>query len=524
MTARLVCRDWRQASANFLTHLNLNAWLDSTGADVSSTTLGALARILQSLPTLSSLALRIVSPQTASLLSLPGCSSVLKRLDVNFYAMSSLPSPFNMAVALAPIPHLTSVTHLSALMPGFKAGGFGYDALDYLAVLTPTVVLEQCTRLCKVVLSQCTVEEWMRLLPLLAGLPHLGLPHLGLLGDLPLCDQELVAAVASMTQLTHVLATDDNFEGIHLQLLLRLPALRALHLCILNDSNCPALARAATQGMVQLEHFSMNLYSPENAPGGFEFGSVLAPLSNLTKLEIVGYRLPPMPLCLWQSCLGKLQDLRWSFSDFHGGGVALPLSLRHLELELATWEGPEMPELFQCVAALTRLTALSLSVDHCSYGWTTERRVNATWRAASFLTGLTRLVHLDLDHLLRVENVEGDVECLAVLTGLRSLSLHGSCACHGGEELELGVPEVPPDWSVNECGFEAFEGRGGLLRLLPLASVKVLEVEGPWEVLKGSTFEAEVNAFRSVAGRPPLKFGRLSKRGRLPGTRDNDDL
>lgn len=201
--------------------------------------------------------------------------------------------------------------------------------------------------------------------------------------------------------------------------------------------------------------------------------------------------------------------------------MALPLTLRHLVLDLASWEGPEMPGLVQNVATLTRLTALSLSAERPAHGWTTDGRANATWRAASFLTGLTRLVHLDLDHFLHANNVEGDVECLAVLTRLRSLCLHGSCACHGGQELFFYVKLQ--DWSVNNCEFEAFAG--GFLRLLPLVGVKALEASGPWDVLKKSTFRADiyrsVDDVRRVAGRPPLKFDYLSKHG--TGSRMNDD-
>lgn len=71
-------------------------------------------------------------------------------------------------------------------------------------------------------------------------------------------------------------------------------------------------------------------------------------------------------------------------------------------------------------------------------------------------------------------------------------------------------------WRVKPCEFEAFEGRGGFRRLLPLAGLKVLEAKGPWEVLKGSSFRKEVNAVRRVAGRPPLKFEKVFKHGTGP--------
>lgn len=97
--------------------------------------------------------------------------------------------------------------------------------------------------------------------------------------------------------------------------------------------------------------------------------------------------------------------------------------------------------------------------------------------------------------------MEGDVECLAVLTGLRKLCLRGSCACHGGDENDPSrSPENPRDWSVYACNFDGLECQGKFLRLLPLAGLKVLKVAGPWEVLQGFAFRAGVNALRSGAG------------------------
>lgn len=180
-----------------------------------------------------------------------------------------------------------------------------------------------------------------------------------------------------------------------------------------------------------------------------------------------------------------------------------------------------MSRLVQRVACLTSL-CLSLAIP--PFGWTTDEEANATWRAAGFLTGLTRLAELALDHVLHVGNVEGDVECLAVLTACGALVC--TAAAHAIMERSMkgaggsGILKRRGTWSAEVCGFEAFEERGGFLQLLPLAGLKRLSALGPREVVKNSRFAAEVNAVRRVAGRPPLKFGSMYELPIGPGMED----
>lgn len=496
MTARLVCRDWRQASLTLMTNLNLNAWLERTSVGASTNSIEVLAGCLRVFPNLSSLELGISSPNELSLLSLAICSDTLKRLSANFFAFS-MHCAGPVAVAMVPLARLRGLTYFNAHGPGQNSAPVHAQFIS-----SSSMILAQCTGLCKVSLSNCGVEKWMLLLPLLAGLPHLRM-----LGELLLCDQEVVAGAASLTQLTYLKGTDNYVNRLHLQPLLALPALRALGLNVLEHGNWPALAHAAFQKTVRLAHLALQGMLPNDFLGSLGSRCLLKLLAGLTRLEMEedhgGVALPHF---LWQSCLGDLQYLRWVSADVARGGLAFPISLQLLELQIEIWESPQLPEVVQSMATLTGLTALSFTLGFPPYGWTTDGRANATWRTADFLKGLTCLVHLNLDHFLHVANVEDNVECLAALTGLRSLCLNGSCVCHGGYEIDDPQDWENSEWTWGACGLEAFEGRGGFLRLLPLTGVKVMDADGPWKVLKESSFASQVNAVWHVMGRPSLKF------------------
>lgn len=313
MTARLVCSEWRQASLTFMAHLNLNSWLDSTGMQASNASLEALARCWQVLPNLSSLAFRIYSPHGASLLGLPSCASALKRLHVQHY-MNRNRSAGAIAAEMAPIARLTGLTLFSASAPSWRDENSPYRPEHAQFLLSTGVILVQCTRLCKVDLYSCRVGDWLLLLPLLAGLPNLRL-----LGDVRLWNEEIVAGVASMTQLTFVRGSDNFSNGLHLQPLLQLPALRARDLNVGNRDNWPALLRAFSQARPQLAHFSIHV--DVSVP----FEALLAPMSGLTLLYISGHSLDQLPHHLWQFSLAHLQEFRWFAADMRGG-VALPIS------------------------------------------------------------------------------------------------------------------------------------------------------------------------------------------------------
>lgn len=251
MTARLVCREWRQASLTFMTHLNLNAWLRSTALGPSTASLKALTRCCHGLPNLSSLALRINTCEEASLLGLPGCASLLKRLHINFSFTSNL-STSRMVDSMTPTRQLTGLTLFSAYAP---IGGVPFARAAYaLFIRSSTLIVQQCKILCKVVLHNCGVEEWLVLLPLLADLSHLRQ-----VGDIPLCDHEVVARVARMTWLTSVRGSDMESHGIHVQPLLGLPALRALRLEVHDGANWPTFVHAATRAALPLQHFAIQV-------------------------------------------------------------------------------------------------------------------------------------------------------------------------------------------------------------------------------------------------------------------------
>lgn len=198
----------------------------------------------------------------------------------------------------------------------------------------------------------------------------------------------------------------------------------------------------------------------------------------------------------------------------------------HLELDCYPWEPdlasghlqPREPSLlpsqavagvFQNVAGLTGFTALSLSLHRLYGGWTTDDAANdhELWRSATFLTGLTRLVHLWLENILHVANVERDVRCLAALTALRSLQLLDNCFGRHDELLsEAEARAATAERRRIAHGFEKIESRGGFLPLLSLARVRDLRVTGPWAILQGSTITTAFNAVRFKLGQPRLQL------------------
>lgn len=242
-----------------------------------------------------------------------------------------------------------------------------------------------------------------------------------------------------------------------------------------------------------------------------QLGSLLEPLTGLTKLELWGNDCFEIHHSLWQTCLGNLQHLVWMYATHRRAGtVRFTSSLQHLSLHLDSARSVGEKGLIEGLAGLTGLTALSLTKDFNAEGWSSDGRAN---EAATFLTRLNGLVHLNLDHVQHVANVEGDVACLAALTALRSLGLSTSCICHHVDPMwvredNFNLSDNDP-WKSFSCGFQEFESRGGFLPLLRLSGVEYLDVKGAWKVLMGASFRAALNLVRQDLGRPPVKFERF---------------
>lgn len=173
-----------------------------------------------------------------------------------------------------------------------------------------------------------------------------------------------------------------------------------------------------------------------------------------------------------------------------------------------------MEEVGNSMAGLTRLTALSLSVIDPGEGWTFHNLTNRSWRAATFLTGLTRLVHLELKDILHVAHVQRDVSCLAVLSELQSLHVLDSCLgdTHDMGSKAGGCKSGAQSESFKKRGgvtrrFLELEAQGTFLPLVSLTRVRDMYVTGPWKVLQGAAFATQFNAMRRKLGRPPLNFG-----------------
>lgn len=169
------------------------------------------------------------------------------------------------------------------------------------------------------------------------------------------------------------------------------------------------------------------------------------------------------------------------------------------------------------VASLTGLVSLTLRiVDPPRKRWSTSEGHFETWRAATFLTGLTGLTSLILSNVLHAGHMEEDVRCIAALTKLESLGLHGKCSCHN----RTGYSSPESSWLMElwwkghgyEIGSKCpdivweFEQREGFSQLLSLRALKELLVSGPWVAIVQSSFREALNAFRREMGWPRLKI------------------
>lgn len=532
MTMRLVCRDWRRASMGFVKSLNLNNWPEVSkvlGLDLPRATLESR---LQALPNLRHVAFTATACHEPELLSVPACSAVLDSLCINYNPMveeirerQSVPgtarcAPF-LEVELACVSRLTALTFLHVIGPVGVNVGTGSKVFG----ISTAQIMRHCTNLCRIHLA-ASPSAWSYLVEHMAALPQLRM-----LGAVPLHNDNFVLRLAALTQLTNLqicVETEEDYDV--LEWLAELPALRRLHYTIPPLFPPPDLE--PVPALSRLDELCLAVYEgflPQAAIDAFISSSASLTALTLRANPILTYDLPPL---LWQRALAKLECLIWECAALMSGPVAFSTSLKALHITLQPFGGkrdgqglPRSPELVSGLTALTGLTWLSLAAKVPDGNWSTGSEVDATWRVATFLTALTRLTELNLQFFLHVANVETDVRCLAMLTGLRKLSLRGSCACHSGRvcteegahpQSDVQQADLPEEDSsegddepilYSRCptSFLAFEQRGGFLPLLSLTALGQLTVGGPWRVLDAPGFQQPFNAMRHELGRPLLR-------------------
>lgn len=531
-TARLVCKAWRDEALRCRTHLNLNVWRQNTAPSGWQNSPDDLARCLGRLPKISHLSFHIRAPDEAALLRAPSCSSALKQLHIDFTFLRQAQYPHDPLPPdpLGPIAHLTGLTHFTASSAPRHGSTLVQQAQRRYFVATSIQIMQQCTGLRTVILQAWEADygmpqpweaDWGQLLPHLANLPHLT----GL-GYVSLWDEDVARRVANLSQLTFVLCTAFQAGEADTSLLVRLetspllalPALRAVEL----QTGRGRFGAAAVQHVSRLTRLvDLGIVCPQKLAQPLDVESVLAPLTGLTSLQLLGRDPYALPRHLWLSCLGTLQRLRWVNVQLSFEVVPFPSSLRLLELHfdadprwssLSKWD-PCLATagLIDSLPALTRLTMLRLSLPwwEAGRGWTSDNLANRPWRVANFVTKMSHLVYLSLENFLHVENVERDVQCLAMLTGLRYLGLHDNSV---GLYNPFGDTSVLLAARDEECRvkemFTDLAARGGFSPLLSLAGLKTLSLKGKhWRhVLGEPPFLTEFNEMRKKMGRPPLNL------------------
>lgn len=546
MTIRLVCRDWRRPTLAFVKSLDLNNWPEFSLAQGLHLPHETLRSRLQTLPNLSHLSFRAFAPHEPSLLSVPACSTILYSLSICYDSMAMAVAARQMipgiarcipilAADLAPLSHLAALTHLEATAPLRVGATYGIGIQNSWKFTSQ--ILRQCTNLFWIDLKTFSSQHWMHFLEHMAELPQLRM-----LGDVPLSimggiDDDMVQAVAALTQVTNLQCSmEADPEENCLDLVSELPALRRLSLKI--PPLTPLESVEPVKQLSQLDELRLAVLEGDLPQANVE--AIISSLGSLTRLEFQASPLQfpdILPVLLRQRSLAKLECLIWKCATLGLDPVAFPTSLKSVYVKFGGVRNEQMPPssspgLLSSLAALTGLTSLSLSVKIMDGSWITGSGVDA--RAATFLTALTRLEELKLHFFLHLANVETDVRCLAMLTGLKRLSLRGYCACHsvplnpGGpvqvyvtsdldahpEAQQESQPGDGEDVSLMRCpaSFLAFGQRGGLLPLLSLTALGGLTVGGPWRILEGPAFLWAFNAMRHELGRPPLKVTVRNKR------------
>lgn len=196
MAARLVCSAWRDASIAVLTWLSMcpEPWWGPPPQHSPDT----LASRLRVLLCVRELALGIHRREDLGLLQVAACLTLLKSLDLTWAGHSA-----------ADFSGTTALTRLRLGVPPERG------------------LLSQWGRLRVLDSRNLSVQGWLRLLPLLAGLPHLRD-----VGKAPLADQRIMEGLVALTQLTAIRAdTGSTFISCrHLEMLTALEGLRALSL------------------------------------------------------------------------------------------------------------------------------------------------------------------------------------------------------------------------------------------------------------------------------------------------------
>eukprot|EP00884_Botryococcus_braunii_P014511 jgi/Botrbrau1/23060/Bobra.0243s0003.2 len=441
MTARLVCYQWRRVSCALIVRRSLAP----VPGDWDAITAASLAGLLRAVASIQHLSLMASHPKHLRALRAPyrledylgppcdaapvppaprpRCWEVLRDLEIDFASigvcdgwppqtgcMTLAPGEaFGLAISMKYLQGLTALTRFRAEVPLPRVPLYRTDAWICTAV---HLVAATATRL-SVLEIICSDRDWVSLLPALGTLRELRD-----LGWVPLGWANVLLHLAALTQLTAVRAEESrgepwgHLQGIPLALsplapLLEMTGLRALSLR--SDSTLHQL-RELMQAMTQLEELRLVQYSGEG------LNLDLSPLTRLTKLDLRESNSFELFLGHFQhlvhiaSCSIKPRDGAW----------ALPRNLDHMHVLLKQYD---CTTLQRSVAALTRLTSLKLVCSTTCKKWCVSRRYSARWRKATFLTGLQRLVSLELYDVLHVANARGDVACLATLTGVTRLGL-----------------------------------------------------------------------------------------------------